>query len=55
MTTHTASIEFENDEAYITIPEEMIAELGWSPGDTLYWIDNQNGTYSIVRVDPEVP
>lgn len=51
MSKYTTSIEYENDESYITFPEEMLEELGWDVGDTLSWKDNGDGTYSITKVE----
>ena len=28
-------------------------ELGWQVGDTLEWTDNQDGTYTLTKVDNE--
>ena len=28
-------------------------ELGWQVGDTLKWTDNQDGTYTLKKVDNE--
>ena len=28
-------------------------ELGWQVGDTLEWTDNQDGTYTLKKVDNE--
>lgn len=53
MNTYTTSIVYENDEAYMTFPEEMITELGWEIGDKVSWIDNKDGTYSITKVVDE--
>ena len=29
--------EDENGDAYITLPDEIIEELGWDEGDVLEW------------------
>jgi hypothetical protein len=30
---------------------EQLDELGWQIGDTVEWIDNQDGTWSLKKVD----
>lgn len=33
--------------------EGIAEELGWQVGDTLQWIDNQDGTYTLKKVQHE--
>lgn len=47
--TFTTHVEQEGDDLVLQFPPEMIAELGWQPGDTLRWIDNEDGTFTLVR------
>lgn len=35
----------------ITLPADFIEETGWKEGDVLIYIDNKDGTYSIVKED----
>lgn len=39
----------ENGELLIPIPEDMLEELGWKPEDTLVWLDNKDGSFSIKK------
>ena len=40
-----------DDDGMITFPDEMMKELGWKEGDVLEWIDNQDGSFSLVKSD----
>ena len=31
----------------LPIPHEIIVEMEWQVGDTLKWVDNKNGTFSL--------
>jgi len=39
----------KNGDQYIEFTEEELKELGWVEGDTLEWIDNQNGSYTLKK------
>jgi hypothetical protein len=47
----TVPIEVDgpNGEWYITFPDELIEKVGWEEGDTLEWVDNKDGTFSIKK------
>lgn len=49
MTQHTAHVEFDGDDAYLVFPPDVLEELDWHPGDILEWVDNGNGTYSLIK------
>jgi len=51
----TLTIEYdENGEAYITFPEEILNQLDWKENDILVWIDNKDGSWSLMKkVDDE--
>lgn len=54
MKTYTVTLipDPENpEELILPLPEEMLAEAGWKTGDTIRWIDNQDGTWSMVKQD----
>lgn len=51
---HTATVEQDADGHYfITFPPELLAELGWTEGTTIQWIDNEDGTFTIQKVAEE--
>jgi hypothetical protein len=37
-------------ELYITFPEKLVQKLSWEEGDTLEWIDNFDGSFTIKKV-----
>lgn len=43
-------IEFEGDLA-VEFPDELMEAAGWKVGDTMTWIDNKDGTWTIVKRD----
>lgn len=40
-----------DDDGVLTFPDELIEKLGWKEGDVLKWIDNQDGSFSLVKSD----
>jgi len=43
------TVEQEGDELVLPIPENLLEELGWNEGDVLEWIDNKDGSFSLVK------
>ena len=37
----------ENGELLLPFPPDLLAQMGWSEGTDLFWIDNENGTFSL--------
>ena len=59
MKRYVVQIQYEDREGefYIPLPEEMlsdIADLGWTVDDELQWIDNKDGTFTIIKKEKEV-
>jgi bifunctional DNA-binding transcriptional regulator/antitoxin component of YhaV-PrlF toxin-antitoxin module len=46
--TYVADVIEENGELMLQFPPDMLAELGWQPGDTIVWDNDDNGNI-IVR------
>jgi bifunctional DNA-binding transcriptional regulator/antitoxin component of YhaV-PrlF toxin-antitoxin module len=40
-----------SDDGILTFPEKYLEELGWKEGDLLQWIDNNDGSFSLVKND----
>ena len=40
-----------DDDGVLTFPDEFLEELGWKEGDVLEWIDNNDGSFSLVKPD----
>ena len=48
--THTLKVD---DEGILTLTPELLEETGWEEGDTLKWIDNKDGSFSLIKCDDE--
>jgi hypothetical protein len=52
--TGLQSVQLEEDEygnLFVPFPQELMDKLGWKENDTLEWKDNQDGTFTIIKVD----
>jgi hypothetical protein len=55
-TTWTITLEAADDgsgDLVLPLTDEIMESAGWKPGDTLEWIDNKNGTWSIKKIENE--
>lgn len=41
------------DEYFLTLPDELLTNLGWEQGDMVEWRLNSDGTVLLERVDQE--
>ena len=41
----------EPGDAILPLPQEMLDEVGWMPGDNLNWIDRGDGSWEIRKVE----
>jgi bifunctional DNA-binding transcriptional regulator/antitoxin component of YhaV-PrlF toxin-antitoxin module len=48
--TITTEEDPETGDIIIPLPPDLLAKVGWQEGDTLEWIDNDDGTWSIEKV-----
>ena len=50
-TKWTLNVDYDSDDdtAFVSLPDDLIKSAGWELGDTLEWIDNKDGTYSIIK------
>lgn len=39
------------EDGILSLPQELLDEAGWKEGDCLQWIDNQDGSWSLVKED----
>jgi bifunctional DNA-binding transcriptional regulator/antitoxin component of YhaV-PrlF toxin-antitoxin module len=56
MTSWTITIEEADDgsgDLVLPFPDDLLKAAGWKEGDTLEWIDNNNGTYYLQKVNEE--
>ena len=57
-TTWTITVEEADDgsgDLVLPLTDEIMDSAGWKIGDTLEWIDNKNGTWSLKRKENEPP
>lgn len=49
--TWTVTLEEDPESGDLILPftNEMLKEVGWKEGDVLEWIDNKNGSWSLVK------
>ena len=47
------TVEFNDDfgEYFVTLPEDLLENLGWEEGDVVEWHVNKDGTVLLERVD----
>ncbi len=41
------------DDGVLTFSEELLKETGWKEGDMLEWIDNHDGSFSLIKMNEE--
>ena len=46
MKTWTLTVE---DDGIITFPPDLLSEAGWEEGDSIHWIDNHDGSWSLIK------
>ena len=39
------------DDGILELPKDLLNEAGWKEGDNILWLDNQDGTWSLVKED----
>ena len=42
------------DDGVLTFPEDFLEEVGWKEGDVLQWIDNNDGSFSLVKPNENI-
>lgn len=48
MKTWTLTVE---EDGIVNLPPDLLEATGWREGDCLTYIDNHDGTYSVVKED----
>ena len=51
--TITVEEDLETGEAILPLPQEMLDKVNWKDGDTLEWIDNNDGSWSLIKVNQD--
>lgn len=39
-----------DDDGILKLPDEIVDSLGWEEGDTLEWIDNKDGSFTLKKI-----
>jgi len=40
----------ETKELYLELPQKMLDKMGWKQDDLLEWVENEDGTWKIIKV-----
>jgi len=43
--------EDSNGDLVLPLTLDVLNQVGWKPNDTLKWIDNSDGTFSIIKYE----
>lgn len=46
----TWTLEVDND-GILNLPQDLLDAAGWKEGDSIHWIDNHDGSWSLVKED----
>jgi hypothetical protein len=52
--TLTVEQDPNSDDCILTFPPDLLEEAGWKEGDTISWIDLNNGSWQLKKVDKTV-
>jgi hypothetical protein len=47
--TLTVELDETTGEQYLQFPPDALEGLGWQPGDTIIWTDNNNGSWTLTK------
>jgi hypothetical protein len=53
--TITVEEDPENGDLILPFTDEILSEVGWVPGDTIEWIDNKDGSWTLRKKDGNEP
>ena len=45
--------ESETGELLLPLPVDMLNQMGWASGTDLWWIDNNDGSYTVTDKNPD--
>lgn len=50
--TYTSWVDTDIDGSYyIIIPDELFDDIGWKVGDNIKWVDNNDGSFSLRKIN----
>jgi hypothetical protein len=51
--TLTVELDQTTGEQYLQFPPDALEGLGWQPGDTITWLHNGDGSWTLSKVTRE--
>ena len=48
-TSYTVTLEGDDENCFLPLPDELLDELNWQDGDMLEWIINDDNTITIKK------
>lgn len=42
-----------NGDCSVTLPDDFITVVGWKVGDTIEWVDNHDGSFTLNKINYE--
>ena len=50
-TNYTVSLEGDDEDCFLPLPDEILDDLDWNEGDVLEWIVNDDNTITIRKAE----
>ena len=50
-TSYTVTLEGDDEECFLPLPDDLLDNLGWYENDILEWIVNDDNTITIRKVE----
>lgn len=50
----TVTLKENEEDLILPFPPDMLEQLGWQEGTTIYWIDNKDGTFTLTDKEEDV-
>lgn len=51
--TITVELDEETGDLILPLPKDLLESKGWKEGDELEWIDNQDGSWTLEKVEKD--
>lgn len=42
---------FDDDAYFIRLPDDLLEQVGWKNNDSIKWVDNNDGSYTLIKVE----
>lgn len=47
--TLPVEVDTVNDDYYVTLPEDLLAQLDWTEGNMTQWVDDGDGSFTLTK------